>query len=67
MTPRYLNSILVSCLLLGLAVTAGTAYSQTQETITESDVNAMLNAVDRASRKGNIAVITSLEGRTRFY
>ncbi len=50
---------LLSCLLLALPVMSGTSYSQSQDAITESKVLAIVNSVDRASRKGNIAGIVA--------
>jgi multidrug efflux pump subunit AcrA (membrane-fusion protein) len=54
---RFLYLILLSCLLLGLSVTSHTSYSQSPGAITESDVLALVNSVDKASRKRNIAQI----------
>jgi hypothetical protein len=55
MKLRFLHLILIACLLLGLPLLSGTAYSQSQDAITESETLAMLNAIDRAARKGNVA------------
>lgn len=52
-------SILASCLLLALPVMSGTSYSQTRDAITESAVLAIINSVDRAARKGNVAGIVA--------
>ena len=57
MNLRFLYSILLSCLLLTLPVMSGTSYSQSPDTITESKVLAIVNSVDRAARKGNLAGI----------
>jgi hypothetical protein len=54
MTLRSLYLVPLACLLLMLPAMSGTAYSQPQQAITESDVLALVNAVDTASRKGNI-------------
>lgn len=47
--------ILCCCLFVLLPLTASPACSQTLTAITESDIQAMLNAMDRAARKGNVA------------
>lgn len=47
--------ILFCGLFLTLPLTASPARSQTLTAITESDIHAMLNATDRAARKGNVA------------
>ena len=54
MTLRSLYLVPLACLLLILPAMSGTAYSQSQA-VTESDVLALVNAVDSASRKGNIS------------
>lgn len=59
MKLRFPYLILVACLLLGFPVMSSTAYSQVQNEITESEILTMLNAVDRASRKGNIGGIVA--------
>lgn len=59
MKLHFLYSTLLSCLLLVLPVISGTSYSQSQDAITESKVLAIVNSVDRASRKGNIAGIVA--------
>lgn len=46
--------ILFCCLLVMLPLTSSPAYSQSLTAITESDIQAMLNAMDRAARKGNV-------------
>lgn len=58
MTLRFLYSILFACLLIGLPVVSGTVYSQ-QNAISESDVLGVVNSVDTASRKGNVAGIVA--------
>ena len=55
MKPRIHYLILWSCLLLVLPLTAQPSNGQTLRSITESDVQAMLNRLDQASRKGNVA------------
>ena len=52
MKRRLFSSLLFCCLLL---VLPGLSFAQSQEVITESDVMALLNSVDRAARKGNVA------------
>lgn len=59
MKTRLHYLILFSCLLAALPLTARPSYSQTPATITESDINAMLNRMDRAARKGNVAGIVA--------
>jgi hypothetical protein len=59
MKLNFLISTLLSCLLLVLPAMSGTSYSQSQDAITKSKVLAILNSVDRASRKGNIAGIVA--------
>lgn len=54
MTLRSLYIVPLACLLLILPAMSGTAYSQIQQPITESDVLALVSALDTASRKGNI-------------
>jgi hypothetical protein len=49
--------MLCSCLLVVLPLTSAPGYSQTPTAITESDVHAMLDGIDRAARKGNVAGI----------
>jgi hypothetical protein len=50
---------LLSGLLLALPLMSATAYSQSKDAITESEVLAIVNSVDRASRKGNVAAIVA--------
>jgi hypothetical protein len=50
---RY--SILLSCLLLALPVLSGPSYAQSTDGITESKVLALLDSVDKATKKGNVA------------
>jgi hypothetical protein len=57
MKLRFLHLVLLACLLTGLPVMSRSSYSQSQETITESEIMGILNAIDRASRKGNVAGI----------
>ena len=53
---RFLSSVLFCCLLL---VFSGNSFAQSKDAITESDVMALLNSVDKASRKGNLAAIVA--------
>ncbi|HEX6730978.1 MAG TPA: hypothetical protein VF074_13230 [Pyrinomonadaceae bacterium] len=57
MKLRFLYSILFACLFLGLTLVSETAYSQAPDSIIETETLAMLNAIDRAARKGNVAGI----------
>lgn len=52
MKIRLLSSMLFCCLLL---VLPGNGFAQSQEGITESDVMAFINSIDKASRKGSVA------------
>jgi hypothetical protein len=51
MKPRGISS-LFCCLLL---VFSGSSFAQSQDVITESDVMALMNSVDKATRKKNLA------------
>lgn len=51
MKPRLISS-LFCCLLLGFS---GSSFAQSQDVITETDVLALMNSVDRATRKKNLA------------
>ena len=55
MKPRIHYLILFSCLLVVLPVMSAPCYSQSLTSITENDIHAMINAMDRAARKGNVA------------
>lgn len=44
--------VLLSCLLM---VLSGPVYSQSLTSITESDIQAMVDGMDKATRKGNVA------------
>ena len=55
MKLRFVFSLLLSCLLLVIPVMSGTSYSQSQNAITEQKVLSIIDAADRASRKGNVA------------
>ena len=50
MKPRLISS-LFCCLLL---VFSGSSFAQSQDVITETDVLALMNSVDRATRKKNL-------------
>ena len=52
MKPRVFSSLLFFSLLL---VLSGNSFAQSQDVITESDVLALINSVDKATRKGNVA------------
>ena len=54
MKPRA-RLLLLSCLLIVLPLAAKPSYSQSLTAITESDIHAMLNVMDKAARKGNVA------------
>jgi hypothetical protein len=54
-----LRRILFACLLLVLPVMSRAAFSQTSDVITESKLMAIVDSVDRASRKGNLAGIAA--------
>jgi hypothetical protein len=56
---RLTYFMLLSGLLLALPLLSPTAYSQSKEAITESEVLAIVNSDDRASRKGNVAAIVA--------
>ena len=47
--------LLFCCLLLVLSGLSANSLAQTQEAITESNVLAVINSVDKASRRGNVA------------
>ena len=53
MKPRIHHLILLSCLVIVLL--SAPSYSQTLTSITESDIHAMMNEMDRAARKRNVA------------
>ena len=55
MKLRLFSSVLFCCLLLVLPELSGNSFAQSQNVITESDVMALINSVDKAARKGNIA------------
>ena len=55
MKARIQYFILLSCLVVVLPLNAEPAYSQSLTSITENDVLAIINAVDKAARKRNIA------------
>jgi hypothetical protein len=47
--------ILISCLLVVLPLTSDAVYSQSLTSMTESDINVMLDGIDRAAKKRNVA------------
>ena len=47
--------ILWACLVIVLPLVSAPSYSQSLTSITESDIQAMMNAMDKAARKGNVA------------
>lgn len=55
MKLRLLSSMLFCCLL----VLPGNGFAQPQEAITESDVMAFIDSIDRASRKGSVAAMVA--------
>ena len=55
MKRRLLSSLLFCCLLLVLPELSGNSFAQSRDSITESDVMALINSVDKAARKGNVA------------
>jgi hypothetical protein len=52
MKPRLISLLSFCCLLL---VFSGSSFAQSQDVITESDVLALMNSVDKATRKKNLA------------
>ena len=52
MELRLFSSMLFCCLLF---VLPGLSAAQSQDVVTESDVMALLNSVDKAARKGSVA------------
>ena len=57
MKVRLLSSMLLCSLLLVLL--SSNAYAQSLEAITESDVMAVINTIDKAAKKGNVAGLTA--------
>ena len=53
---RLLSSMLFCCLLF---VLSGNVFAQSKDSITESDVMAFIDSIDKASRKGNVAAIVA--------
>jgi hypothetical protein len=51
--------ILLPCLLLVLPVMSRAVLAQTPDVITESKIMAIVDSIDRASRRGNLAGIAS--------
>lgn len=56
MKPRLLSSLLFCSLLL---VLSGNSFAQTQDVITESDVLALINSIDKAAKKGNVTAMVA--------
>lgn len=54
MKQRIHYLITLTYLILLLPLMSDTSYSQSLTSITESDIHAMLNSMDRAARKGNV-------------
>lgn len=50
-----LSSMLFCCLLLVLPGFSGNSFAQSHDAITESNVMAVINSIDKAARKGNVA------------
>ena len=51
MKPRIQYLILFSCLLV---LASSVSYAQSLTSITETDIQAMMNTIDKAAKKGNI-------------
>lgn len=54
---RFLSSGLFCCLLL--VFSPGNSFAQSPDAITESDVMAFIDSMDKAGRKGNLAAIAA--------
>ena len=59
MKPGIHYLILLSGLLMVLPLMSEPSYAQALTSITESDIHAMMNAMDKAARKGNVAGMTA--------
>ena len=59
MKLRAFCSVLLLCLLVFSSRTTSIAFQQSQDVLTEDKVVAMLNSVDTAARKGNLAGLVS--------
>ena len=59
MKLRGFCSILLLCLLVFSSGTSTIAFQQSQDVLTEDKVVAMLNSVDAAARRGNLAGLVS--------
>lgn len=57
MKPRSHYLILMSFLLLVLPLMSEPSRAQSLTSVTESDIRAMINELDRATKKGNVAGI----------
>ena len=55
MKSRIHCFLMLSCLMVLLPLSAEPSYSQSLTSITEGDIHAMINAMDKAARKRNIA------------
>lgn len=55
MKQRLLSSLLLFCLLLVFPGLSGNSFAQSQDVVTESNVLAIINSLDKAARKGNVA------------
>lgn len=55
MKIRLLSSLLFCALLLVLPGLSGNSFAQSKDAITESDVMAFMDSIDKAARKGNLA------------
>jgi len=56
---RFIHLFVLPCLFLVLPAVSRTAYAQSATAITENKVIAIMEAIDQASRKGNIAGIVA--------
>lgn len=54
MKPRIHYLIPLSCLIVVLPLMGQPSYSQSLTALTESDIQAMINGLDRAARKGSV-------------
>ena len=54
MKPRIHFLILFATLLIVLPLLSAKSYAQSLTKITESDIEAMMNSIDRSAKKGNV-------------